>query len=267
MADLPIREYQQILDLVIAVLESQDPAVYARTVTAELNECLHGALCLFLDDVKYDQRTGFVRAWSPDCLDRLPWQTLLRDNMGEHPVARFYATHTERSPMTITDVTSVRTWHHAGTYRTMSALFGVDEQIAIPVHAPAGTIRSFLVCRASGERIVDADRVFAMRVQPLLACVDSHLTEFHRLVEASPPAFNPQLRAAALGVTPRELTVLALMAKGLSATSIAARLCISPRTVAKHQENLYRKLHSSDRLTTVLRAQADGLVPAALPRS
>lgn len=260
MADLPTRAYARFLDLAGAVLESRDPAMYARTITKELNECLDGALCLFLDDIDYDKRTGFVRAWSPGGLDRLPWQTLLRENMGEHPVARFYATHPDRLPMTITDVTSATTWHQAATYRTMSRLFGVDEQIAIPLHAPTGVIRSFLVCRASGDRIVDADRAFALRVQPLLARVDRHLAEFHRLLEASPPPFNPAERAAVLGVTPRELTVLTLMARGSSVASIAAQLSISPRTVAKHQENLYRKLRSSDRLTTVLRAQASGLV-------
>jgi ATP/maltotriose-dependent transcriptional regulator MalT len=36
--------------------------------------------------------------------------------------------------------------------------------------------------------------------------------------------------------------------------------------VNKHLERLYRKLGTSDRLTTVLRAQALGLLPAGPPR-
>ncbi|WP_024287480.1 helix-turn-helix transcriptional regulator [Cellulomonas sp. KRMCY2] len=63
-------------------------------------------------------------------------------------------------------------------------------------------------------------------------------------------------------LTNREHAVLALMAEGLIAQAIGHRLGVSPRTVAKHQERIYRKLDTSDRLTTVLRAQAAGLVGA-----
>ncbi|GAA3840970.1 hypothetical protein GCM10022226_74240 [Sphaerisporangium flaviroseum] len=66
-------------------------------------------------------------------------------------------------------------------------------------------------------------------------------------------------------LTPREQMVLALLAEGLTARAIARRLGISHRTIGKHQENLYRKLDSSDRLTAVLRGQALGLVTFPFP--
>lgn len=68
-------------------------------------------------------------------------------------------------------------------------------------------------------------------------------------------------RRGAARLTPREHTVLNLLGEGLSAKAMARRLAISPRTVTKHQETLYRKLETSDRLMTVLRAQALGLLP------
>ncbi|WP_281356251.1 LuxR C-terminal-related transcriptional regulator [Acrocarpospora macrocephala] len=57
------------------------------------------------------------------------------------------------------------------------------------------------------------------------------------------------------------MTVLTLVAQGLTGTAIGRRLGISPRTVTKHQEKLYRKLQVSDRVTAVLRAQSWGLLP------
>jgi DNA-binding CsgD family transcriptional regulator len=57
----------------------------------------------------------------------------------------------------------------------------------------------------------------------------------------------------------RELAVLDLMASGLIAAAIARRLGISPRTVSKHIESIYRKLGTHDRTTAVLSAQARGL--------
>jgi DNA-binding NarL/FixJ family response regulator len=61
-------------------------------------------------------------------------------------------------------------------------------------------------------------------------------------------------------LTQRELTVLAVLAEGLTADAIARRLDISPRTVHRHLQHLYRKLGTTDRLATVLRAKALGLV-------
>ncbi|HEV2378068.1 MAG TPA: helix-turn-helix transcriptional regulator [Streptosporangiaceae bacterium] len=62
-------------------------------------------------------------------------------------------------------------------------------------------------------------------------------------------------------LTPRELTVLALLAESLTARAIANRLGISARTVHHHLEHIYRKLEATDRLGAVLRAQAAGLIP------
>ena len=55
--------------------------------------------------------------------------------------------------------------------------------------------------------------------------------------------------------------VLELLARGLLATSIAARLNLSPRTVHKHLGNIYRKLGVHDRLVAVGVARANGLLP------
>jgi DNA-binding NarL/FixJ family response regulator len=54
--------------------------------------------------------------------------------------------------------------------------------------------------------------------------------------------------------------VLQLLAEGLPAKVIARRLGVATRTVSKHLENMYRKLGTSDRLTTVLTAQRQHLV-------
>jgi hypothetical protein len=54
---------------------------------------------------------------------------------------------------------------------------------------------------------------------------------------------------------------LHLLAEGLTAAAIGRRLTIAPRTVTKHLEHVYAKLHTSDRLSAVLRAQRLGLLP------
>lgn len=63
------------------------------------------------------------------------------------------------------------------------------------------------------------------------------------------------------GLTHRELEVLAMLAEGLMARTIATKMRVSPRTVHKHLGSIYRKLDAHDRLVAVNRAQAIGLLP------
>jgi DNA-binding NarL/FixJ family response regulator len=55
--------------------------------------------------------------------------------------------------------------------------------------------------------------------------------------------------------------VLGLLAEGRTAATIARALAITSHTVSKHQQNIYRKLGTHDRLTTVLMAQRLNLLP------
>jgi len=64
----------------------------------------------------------------------------------------------------------------------------------------------------------------------------------------------------AAGLTQRQRQILALLSEGLTIQAIAHRLFLSPRTVGKHLERMYRRMGTSDRLTTVLYAQRSGLL-------
>ena len=61
-------------------------------------------------------------------------------------------------------------------------------------------------------------------------------------------------------VTGRELQVLRLIARGLTATAVARRCQISARTVPERLENAYAKLGCHDRLSAVLILQDAGLL-------
>ncbi|GAB3430882.1 helix-turn-helix transcriptional regulator [Actinophytocola sediminis] len=63
-------------------------------------------------------------------------------------------------------------------------------------------------------------------------------------------------------LTPRQQQILELLGDGLTVVAIARRLRLSPRTVGKHLELLYRRLGTSDRLMTVIHAQRHGLLGA-----
>jgi DNA-binding CsgD family transcriptional regulator len=76
------------------------------------------------------------------------------------------------------------------------------------------------------------------------------------------PAFegNPQALAA-LGVSPREFTVLKALAAGQSDKEIARDLHLSPHTVKTHVRRLFEKLQAKRRTDAVNRARELGILP------
>lgn len=65
----------------------------------------------------------------------------------------------------------------------------------------------------------------------------------------------------ALGVTPRELEILELIASGLSNREIAAKLFVSENTVKTHSSRLLDKLGAKRRTQAVQLAKQGGLIP------
>ena len=63
------------------------------------------------------------------------------------------------------------------------------------------------------------------------------------------------------GLTPREVEVLKLVARGLSNKEVAERLVIAPKTVGNHVEHIYAKIDASNRASASLFAMQHGLLP------
>jgi NarL family two-component system response regulator LiaR len=63
-------------------------------------------------------------------------------------------------------------------------------------------------------------------------------------------------------LTPREVEVLTLVARGYTNKEIAHELCIAVRTVKAHVSNILSKLHAIDRTQAALYAVRQGLVPS-----
>ncbi len=78
--------------------------------------------------------------------------------------------------------------------------------------------------------------------------------------DAGPFAPNTA-RQQALGITPRELEVITLVARGLSNREIAAQLFVSENTVKTHCARAFDKLGAARRTQAVQRGKELGLLP------
>lgn len=77
---------------------------------------------------------------------------------------------------------------------------------------------------------------------------------------AAGPFVANRARIDSLGITPRELEVLQLIAEGLSNKEMAERLCVSENTVKTHASRVFDKLGASRRTQAVQFAKNQGLI-------
>jgi DNA-binding CsgD family transcriptional regulator len=198
------------------------------------------------------------------------WAARIRvtgDENQAYPLVRHFGRRLDPLPRTLDDVLDECRWRTAGRYDRMRRAFGAaGHHLMMPLSRSSSAVRLFGIGRPDGN-FTEAEQQHARRLQPVLAALDRHqeVIAAWRAGWAADP-HDPERLVGDHGITPRELAVLSLFAEGLSVSAAGRRLGISPRTVAKHQENLQRKLATADRLTTVLRAQRLGLVPAGAAR-
>ena len=134
--------------------------------------------------------------------------------------------------------------------------FDLDEHIVEALRAGAS---GFLLKDATSQELVDAVRVVAEGDAVLAPSVTRRLLE--RYAHRFPPAgadASPLLGT----LTPRELEVLALVARGSSNAEIGERLHVAPSSVKTHVSHLLAKLGLADRVHLVVFAYEHGLVTA-----
>jgi DNA-binding NarL/FixJ family response regulator len=146
---------------------------------------------------------------------------------------------------------------HSVTRVVMLTTFDLDEYVYDAMRAGAS---GFLLKDIPGEEIVTAIRQAAGGADTLLApAVTRRLIERFARERALPSVTSRQLE----DLTPRELEVMKLVARGLSNSEIAATLSLSGATVKTHVARILMKLDLRDRVQAVVIAYESGLVRIA----
>jgi DNA-binding NarL/FixJ family response regulator len=129
--------------------------------------------------------------------------------------------------------------------------FDLDEYVFEALRAGAS---GFLLKDAPEEQLVSGIRIVAGGASLFAPAVTRRLIE--RFAGAEPLAPPPALGE----LTPRELEVLGLVARGLSNAEIAAELVLSEHTAKTHVAHILDKLDLRDRVQAVVLAYESGMV-------
>jgi len=137
--------------------------------------------------------------------------------------------------------------------------FDLDEYVYDALRAGAS---GFLLKDAAAEELLHAIRVIAAGEALLSPSITRRLIEDYA---RRPPACEQP--AALAELTPRELEVLRLVARGFSNGEIARQLFIGDATVKTHVARIFAKLDLHDRAQAVVLAYESGLVQPGTPTS
>jgi DNA-binding CsgD family transcriptional regulator len=170
----------------------------------------------------------------------------------DHPVVNRYLEHPDDfAPVRMSDLVSDRQLVRTAAFGEVLNLIGARRLLAFPTVARRrAEVGGYVIIR-SGSDFPDSAVDLAYAVQPVMAAVQRLLPADLLVVPEA---------AGRHGLTDAEADVLAHLAAGLTAQSIARVRRVSPRTVRKQLDNIYRKLGIHDRLQAVTYAQRVGLV-------
>jgi DNA-binding NarL/FixJ family response regulator len=130
--------------------------------------------------------------------------------------------------------------------------FDLDEYVYDALRAGAS---GFLLKDAGADELLHAVRVIAAGEALLSPSITRRLIADY--ARRPPPSERP---ASLLELTPRELEVLRLVARGLSNHEIARALIVGEATVKTHVARIFAKLGLHDRAQAVVLAYETGLV-------
>lgn len=136
----------------------------------------------------------------------------------------------------------------------MLTVFDNDENIFNAIRAGAD---GYLLKEAEDEKLYTAIKEIlagGAAMSPSIAVKTLKLLRYPEKQELLAIAEDP------IALSTREQEVLEQLAEGLSHTSIAKNLFLSPSTVRKHIENIYKKLQVHNKLEAVQKARRQSLI-------
>jgi DNA-binding CsgD family transcriptional regulator len=245
----------RLLDVVATMNEAPDGGFERAMLTsaAELVAC---------DTVSYNEHrldtAEEVRCLAePRYVERSPTRREYLRHLGGHPPVEACA----RGHLSTGDTAAVSDWLTQREYRQLPIYGdyfrqrGVEDQLVAVVKAR--DLRTVLVVFSRSRRgFGDRDRTVVNLLLPHLQHAVRHRRRLAALTSSVASRSTPLGPDIWARLTERERDIVTCLASGGTDQKIARTLAISPRTVGKHLENVYRKVNVSGRVALVAQLAA-----------
>jgi DNA-binding CsgD family transcriptional regulator len=237
---------RRAVGLVDSLAELDDPAGFAGIVLPALAG-LVGCDVLTYNEIGPEGAQVRYADYPAGALDPAT-QPTFEAHVHEHPLINHYRATGSGEPVMISDFISRQRFHHLGLYAEFFRAIPVEHQLAVNLLGPGRQVIGIALSRGCRD-FCDQDRALLSVLQVPLTTA---LLRVRRRRQAG-QALTAMSGCGLADLTEREIQILHLVADGRTNASIAHSLGVSPRTIAKHLEHLYRKLAVTSRAAAVSR--------------
>jgi DNA-binding CsgD family transcriptional regulator len=241
---LSMSTVQRAIAVVADLAELDHPAAFTPVAMTSLARLIG---CDILTFTEIDLPSGRIRYSDyPDGTLEVANYRAFSENVGQHPLLNHYRKSGDSHAVRMSDLVSRTEWHRLDIYQECYRPRPTEHVLAVHLPSSPTSSRAFAFNRERGD-FTETDRDLLDILRGPLADALLRVRTRHRAERMS--AALPDARLAPL--TDRELQVLELVAVGRTNVAIAHALQVSPRTVAKHLERIYRKLGVGNRAAAV----------------
>jgi DNA-binding CsgD family transcriptional regulator len=194
---------------------------------------------------------GYYLSYPDGCINPASL-AVFEAHMQEHPLLIHYRANGAREPAMISDFLSLERFHQLGLYAEFFRHIPVEYQMAFSLADTAGGRLTAIALNRAGKDFAEDDRDLLTALSAPLGNALRRARDRHSAGAALAEAGSESLA----NLTDREVEVLQLAARGRTNLAIARDFDVSPRTIAKHLEHIYRKLGVTSRAAAVYRTAA-----------
>jgi DNA-binding CsgD family transcriptional regulator len=237
---------RQAVGLVDSLAELDDPAAFAEIVLPGLAKVV-GCDVITYNEIEPVRGQTRYADYPAGVLDPAT-QPVFAAHVHEHPLVNHYRVTGSGEPVMISDFLTQQRLHRLGLYTEFFRAIPVEHQVAVSLPGPDREVIGIALSRARRDFDDDDRALLSVLRAPLLAA----LLRARRRQQAG-HVLTGTIGSGHADLTERETQILRLVAEGRTNASIARSLEVSPRTIAKHLEHIYRKLGVSSRAAAVSR--------------
>ena len=248
---VPLQTLRRSAQLIDSIADLDQPSESADLVLPGLTDLVGCDVVTYNEIGVEPGQLGYYADYPSGCLDPASI-TVFEAHLHEHPLFVHYRATGTDEPAKISDLLTRQRFHRLGIYSEFFRHIPVEDQIAFTLPSAGDDRIVAIALNRSREDFTDTDR-------EVLSAIAGPLSNALRRARSRGRAHQAMATAGPGGLadlTDRELQVLRLAAEGRTNQAIARAIDVSPRTIAKHLEHIYRKLGVTNRAAAVYAAAA-----------
>ncbi|HUC57011.1 MAG TPA: LuxR C-terminal-related transcriptional regulator, partial [Streptosporangiaceae bacterium] len=254
-----LEKLRQAMQLVDCLADLDEPGKLPEIALPGMADLVGCDIVTYNEIPAIPSQSGYYLDYPGGCIDTVS-MSAFEAHLHEHPLLIHYRESGSGEPAKISDFLSQEQFHRLGLYSEFFRHIPVEYQMAFNLSDTADGSLTAIALNRAGTDFSEDDRALLTAISAPLGNALRRVRDRHRAKAALMGAAGSD---GLDDLTEREVQVLELAARGRTNQAIARTCDVSPRTVAKHLEHIYRKLGVTSRAAAVYRTVAADLTPHA----